>query len=233
MRRVLFLVPLACLALLAAKAQDPVKVAGDLYKVIIENDSVRVLDLNIPAAAKTAVHSHPDLVAIVLEPTTIRWTRPDGKSEQSGPGFTRGSVLYMPSETHISENIGTTSVHVILVEFKKPAPILWRNPSFPAPYKHVAENPHATVFEAIVAPGGAVPKHTHGDDIIVSLTDATAEVTDEKGKKQAVTFKKDTATYAGLVTHSWVNTGQTPVHLIVVELKDLSGFDARSGALLR
>ncbi len=36
MRRVLFLAPLACLALLPAKAQDPVKVAGDIYKVIVE-----------------------------------------------------------------------------------------------------------------------------------------------------------------------------------------------------
>jgi hypothetical protein len=124
MRRVLFLAPLVCLALLAAKAQDPVKVAGEMYKMIVENDSVRVLDLNIPAAAKTAMHSHPDLVAIVLEPSTIRWTRPDGKSEQSGLGFTRGSALYMANDIYIAENIGTTAVHVMLVEFKKPAPIL-------------------------------------------------------------------------------------------------------------
>ncbi len=219
MRRVLFLVPLVCLALLTAKARDPVKVAGDMYKVIVENDSARVLDVNIPAGAKTAMHSHPDLAAVVLEPGTMRWTRPDGKSEQSGPGFTRGSVLYMASDTHISENIGTTSAHAILVEFKKPAPILWRHSSLPAPYKHVTENPHAIVFEAIVAPGGTVPKHTHGDYVVVSLTDATAEVTDQEGKKQTVGFKKDTATLAGLVMHSVVNTGQTPLHLIVVELK--------------
>ncbi len=219
MRHVLFLAPLACLALLTAKAQDAVKVAGDMYKVIVDNDGVRVLDMNIPAGAKTAMHSHPDLVAIVLEPSTMRWTRPDGKSEQSGPGFTRGSALYMASDTHISENIGTTSAHAILVEFKKAAPILWRNPSLPALYKHMAENPHAIVFEAIVAPGGTVPEHVHGDHVIVSLADATAEVIDQEGKKQTVGFKKDTATFAGLVMHSVVNTGQTPLHLIVIELK--------------
>lgn len=219
MRRVLFLAPVVCLALLTAKAQDPVKVAGDMYKVIVENDGLRVLDVSIPAGAKTAMHSHPDLVAVVLEPSPIRWTRPDGQSEQSGPGFTRGSTLYMASDTHISENIGTTSAHVVLVEFKKPAPILWRNPSLPTPYKHVAENPHVMVFEAIIAPGGTVPKHTHGDHVIVSLTDGTAEATDQEGKKQTVAFKKDTATFAGLVTHSWMNTGQMPLHLIVVELK--------------
>jgi quercetin dioxygenase-like cupin family protein len=219
MRRVLFLGALACLALLTAQAQDPVNVAGDVYKVIVENDRVRVLDVTIPAGTKTAMHSHPDSAAVVLEPGTIKWTRANGRSEQSGPGFTRGSILYMAGETHVAENMGTTSAHFILVEFKKPAPILWRNPSLPAPYNHVAENPHAAVFEAIVAPGGTVPKHTHGDRVVVSLTDGTAEVTDEGGKKQTVTFKKDTATFAGLVTHSEANTGQTPLHWIVLELK--------------
>ena len=219
MRRVLLLGPLACLALLTAEAQDPVKVAGDTYKLIVENDSIRALDVNIPPGTKTAMHSHPDSAAVVLEAGAIRWTRPDGKSEQTGPGFTRGSILYMASDTHVAENIGTTSVHFILVEFKKPAPLFWRNPSLPAPYKHVAENPHAIVFEAIVAPGGTVPKHAHGSHVVVSLTDATAEVTDEEGKEQTVTFKKDTATYAGPVTHSEANRGQTPLHLIVLELK--------------
>jgi len=219
MRRVLFLVPVVCLAILTAKAQDPVKVAGDMYKVIIENDSVRILDVNIAAGGKTAMHSHPDLVAVVLEPSTIRWTQPDGKSAQSGAEFTRGGVQYTASDTHISENIGTTSAHVILVEFKKPAPTPGRNPSLPAPYKLLGENPHARVFELTAAPGAAIPKHTHGDHVGVSLTDATVEVTDEQGKKQTTNFKKDTANFAGPVTHSGVNTGQTPLHLIVVELK--------------
>jgi len=219
MRRALFLVAIVSLAVFTPKAQDPVKVAGDIYKVIVENDSVRVLDVNIAAGAKTAMHSHPDLVAVVLEPSTIRWTRPDGQSEQSGAGFTRGSSRYMAGETHISENIGTTSAHVILVEFKKPAPTPGRNPSLPAPYKKVAENPHSSVFELRVEPGGKIAKHTHGDYVTVSLADATAETTDEQGKKQTTNFKKDAATFRGPATHSGVNTGQTPMYLITVELK--------------
>ena len=83
----------------------------------------------------------------------------------------------------------------------------------------MTENPHAIVFESIVAPSGTVPKHRHGDHVGVSLTDATVEATDEQGKKRTTNFKKDTANFAGPVTHSVVNTGQTPVHLIVVELK--------------
>ncbi len=219
MRRAVFLPLLVCLALLTAQSQDPAKVAGEIYKVIVENGSVRVADLNIPAGGKTAMRSHPDSVAIVLEPSTIRWTGPGGRSEESGPGFTRGSALYLAGDTDAWENTGTTSAHVILVEFKKPAPFLGRNPSLPEPYKHIAENPHAAVFEVTVAPGETVAKHAHGENVAVSLTDATAEVTDEQGQKQTMNFKKDTAIFRGPGTHSGVNTGQTPVQLIVVELK--------------
>jgi quercetin dioxygenase-like cupin family protein len=187
--------------------------------VIVENSSVRVLDLNIPGGGKTAMRTHPDSVAIVLEASTIRWTRPNGGSEESGPGFTRGSSLYLAGDRDAWENTGTASAHVILVEFRKPAPFLARTPSLPEVYKHIAENPHAAVFEVTIAPGEAVPKHTHGENVAVSLTDATAEVTDEQGQKQTMSFKKDTAIFRGPATHSGVNTGQTPVQLIVVELK--------------
>jgi quercetin dioxygenase-like cupin family protein len=219
----LFFATLCVLALIPslALAQDPVKVAGDMYKVVSENDRVRILDVKIAPGAKTAMHAHSDLVAVVLEPSTIKWTTPDGTSRQSGPEFKRGGVQHMTSETHISENIGKTSAHVILVEFKQPAPAAGkgRNPSLSAPYKQVADNPHARVFELMVPPGGTVPQHTHGDHVEIALTDATGEVTNPDGAKQTFTFKKDTAVFAGSATHSGANTGKTPVHLIVVELK--------------
>jgi quercetin dioxygenase-like cupin family protein len=218
-----FLALLGVLALAPslALAQDPVKVAGNMYKMVFENDRVRVLDAKIAPGAKTAMHSHPDLLAVILEPGITKWTMPDGKSEQSPPDQRRGAVVYRKGDTHISENVGKTPLHVILVEFKKPAPAAGkgRNPSLPAPYKQVADNPHARVFEIMSAPGGKVPQHTHGDHITISLTDATAEITDQDGKKQTRTFKKDTAQFSGPATHSGVNTGKTPAHLIDVELK--------------
>ena len=107
----------------------------------------------------------------------------------------------------------------MVIQVKKPAPTPGRNPSLPAPYKKVAENPHGSVFELTVEPGGKIAKHTHSDYVTVSLTDATAESTDEQGKKQTTNFKKDTATFRGPATHLGVNTGQTPLHLITAELK--------------
>ena len=214
----------ACLLALTvapAKAQDPVKVAGDQYKVITENDSIRVLDVKMAPGAKAAMHSHPDVTVVVLEAGKVKWTRPDGTSTQSGPEFKRGAIQSMKAESHSVENLGTSAVHVVLIEYKKPAPATGkaRSPSLTPPYKQLADDPHARAFEVTVSPGGAVPQHTHGDHVIVSLSDSAAEVTDKNGKKEAMSFKKDTAMVWGPTTHSAINSGKTPVHLIVVEMK--------------
>lgn len=209
------------LAVAPARAQDPAKVAGEQYKLVSENDNIRVLDVTIAPGAKAAMHSHPDLEVIVLEGGAAKWTFPDGKFRLSGPEMKRGATLSMKAETHSVENVGKTPIHVVLVEFKKPAPEAGkgRSPSLPTPYKQVADDAHARTFELTAAPGGTVPEHTHGDHVIVSLSDATAEVTDKGGKKETMAFKKDTALVGGPVTHSGVNTGKTPLHLIVVESK--------------
>ena len=209
------------LAVAPARAQDPVKVAGDQYKVISENDSVRVLDVTMAPGAKAAMHSHPDVDVVVLEGGAVKWTLADGKSRLSGPEMKRGAIISMKAETHSAENVGTTPIHVVLVEFKKPAPeaAKGRSPSLPMPYKQLADDAHARVFELTASPGAKVSEHTHGDHVIVSLSDATAEVTDKDGKKETMSFKKDTALVGGPVTHAGVNTGKTPLSLIVVELK--------------
>ena len=127
----------------------------------------------------------------------------------------------MGPETHTSENVGKTPLRSIIVEFKKPAPAAGkgRNPSFPAPYKQVADHPHARVFELVAPAGSSVAKHTHGAGVLISLADGTAESTDSDGKKEAMTFKKDTAQLGAPTTHSAVNTGKSALHLITVELK--------------
>ena len=38
---------------------DPVQVAPNNYKVLEENDHVRVLEMNLPAGQKDEMHSHP------------------------------------------------------------------------------------------------------------------------------------------------------------------------------
>ena len=113
---------LVCLTGALAWSQDPVKVAGSQYHLIAENEDVRLLEVNLAPGAKTVMHSHPDLMVVMLQPGDTKWTMPDGKTVQSQPGTKRGTVMAMDAQTHISENTGKAAVRAVLVEFKKPAP---------------------------------------------------------------------------------------------------------------
>ncbi len=218
------LFPVLCLVALPAAfalAQDITQVAGGTTKVLFENRSVRILDSRLMPGSKIAMHTHPDMLAVVLEPGSTKYTTAEGKTRQTPADVQRGAIVYTAAESHSSENVGQTAGRAILIEFKKAAPAAGEaaKPSLPAPYKQVGDNAHARVFEVNLAPGGSVPMHSHGEHVVVALTDGTAEVTDQNGQKQSQTFQKDTAVAGGPTTHSAVNTGKTPLHLIAVELK--------------
>ena len=48
------------------KSRDPMKVAKNVYKSIIENDRVRVLETSFKPGDKAIMHEHPDHVVYVL-----------------------------------------------------------------------------------------------------------------------------------------------------------------------
>jgi quinol monooxygenase YgiN/quercetin dioxygenase-like cupin family protein len=99
-------------------AQDPVPLYPDNYKVLLENDQVRVLDFQLKKGAKERLHSHPAAVTYVISPFKIRFTFADGSSKiREGKA---GDVFYGDAISHSPENIGDTDAHGILVELKKP-----------------------------------------------------------------------------------------------------------------
>ena len=67
----------------AAFAQDAVKVAPEHYKLVTENASVRVLRIDYAPGSKSPMHQHPDAIVIPLGPSKVRFTTPDGKTEDS------------------------------------------------------------------------------------------------------------------------------------------------------
>jgi quinol monooxygenase YgiN/quercetin dioxygenase-like cupin family protein len=103
----------------AALAQDPVPLYPDNYKVLLENDRVRVLDFQLKKGAKEDFHQHPAAVTYVLAPFKIRFSFPDGTMKVREAEV--GDVFYGEPLIHASENIGDTDAHGILVEMKRDA----------------------------------------------------------------------------------------------------------------
>ena len=102
-----------------AEDQDPLKLAPGIYSLLFENDQVRVCDIRFKSGDKIAMHSHPDHLLYILSPGTIKLSYADGTSKTVDAQA--GQVLWSKAESHVSENIGTTEVHALIVELKKAA----------------------------------------------------------------------------------------------------------------
>ena len=100
----------------AAMAQDAVQTDGDKYKVIFENDCVRVLDYKDLPGQATHQHRHPAFVLYALAPFKRSITLPDGKILQRQ--FKAADVMWSDAQTHIGTNTGDTPTHVVMVELK-------------------------------------------------------------------------------------------------------------------
>ena len=101
-------------------AQDPVVTDGDKYKVLLENEQVRVLSYSDQPGDKTHQHQHPAFVVYALAPFKRKLILADGKAIERD--FKAGDVFYSAGETHAAENIGNTPTKVILVEIKTKSP---------------------------------------------------------------------------------------------------------------
>lgn len=97
-------------------AADPLTVGPDIYRLLFENDRVRVMEVTFKPGTKIGPHSHPDHVGYVVTGGTLRLTPEGGKSTDAS--LDHGSVLYIPAETHAAENAGPTTIKVIVTELK-------------------------------------------------------------------------------------------------------------------
>jgi hypothetical protein len=97
-------------------AQDPAQSDNDKYKVLFENDCVRVLDYKDKPGERTTQHAHPAFVLYSLSSFKRTIALPDGKVVQRQ--FKPGEVMWSNAQTHVGENSGDTPTHVILVEMK-------------------------------------------------------------------------------------------------------------------
>ena len=100
-------------------AQDPVQAHPDFFRVLLDNDRVRVIDDLVPTGAKVGMHSHPEYVVYPLNSYRMKFTFPDGSTRVVD--VEQGVARYVPGMVHAEENIGTTDAHALLVEIKRAA----------------------------------------------------------------------------------------------------------------
>lgn len=217
------LLALSAFCAASATAQDPAKVAPDLYKVRLENAKVRVLEVNAKAGQKAVMHSHPDYVVYEITDGSVRFT--DAKGTTSDAPLKAGEVMWRGAESHASEVV--SDFHALLFELKGPKgakPAKAAPPDDPLKvdpehYKVLLENERVRVLEFRGAPGDKTPMHSHPNYVTYSFNGGKTAFTYPKGKPaEAVTPAGDVRWHKA-ETHAGQNTGQTELHVLIVEIK--------------
>lgn len=104
-----------------ATAQDVARVSPETHKVLIENDHVRVFDVQLKPGEKVAMHSHPAGLLYYLSDARLKITYPDGKTEVRE--VKSGTAVWSEAVTHAVENVGPTGLHEVHTELKgQPSP---------------------------------------------------------------------------------------------------------------
>jgi hypothetical protein len=97
---------------------DALQVAPNVYKVVFENERVRVLGFVTEPGQKWPVHSHPDSVAVSLSDYSVRNIIPGQAPTDRHSKL--GDVRWISATSHIGENTGSTEMRGLIIELKDP-----------------------------------------------------------------------------------------------------------------
>ncbi len=100
-------------------SHDPIDTNPDQYRVLFENERVRVLEYLDTPGTRTQPHEHPDSVMYTL--SSFR-RRLHAGGQQRDVELAGGEVRWVGAQEHAGENIGDTESHAIFVELKDPPP---------------------------------------------------------------------------------------------------------------
>ena len=105
-----------CLAVSAARAQDPTKVEPKHYKLDFENERVQVVSVHYGPHEKSVLHDHPGGVVVTLTEAHLRFTDEAGKVREV---FSKaGEVRWYPPFKHRVENLGDTTYDGVYIGVK-------------------------------------------------------------------------------------------------------------------
>ena len=97
-------------------AEDAAKVAPHIYKVLFENERVRVLEVTMQPGDSSEMHSHPDYFVYMLTDCKVRFTEPSGETAELE--LPAGATIWRNAEEHATENVGGTTLRALFFEPK-------------------------------------------------------------------------------------------------------------------
>jgi len=101
-------------------AQAAAVVNPKTIHVTLDNPRVRVFEATLKPGVKENPHSHPTSIVYVIEGGQVRNHLPDGTATEAT--YVAGQTAYREPVTHWAENIGQTTIRLIVIELKPQDP---------------------------------------------------------------------------------------------------------------
>jgi len=193
----------------------------DSHRLVVENDYVRVLELQLGPGAALPMHSQPPRVVVALSPARIKLTSGEGQPEIKDEK--PGDVFWYDATSQALEVI-TGALHEIETEIKPASP-----PAFSHTAKDITEitpllahvlfeNARIRVVDLRGEAGQQYPFHFHPPRVGIRLEPARMKIRAQNGTTSLVDFHVGEATWGNFVEHTdAVELGS--FHMVMVELK--------------
>ena len=206
----------------------PEKVSPDVYKVLLENDDIKILEVTFAPGQSDNMHEHYPATVYIVEGGKAQVTLPDGTVNEINPPS--DFVLHNPEKAkHQVKNIGDNTMKIILFERKNTRAVTDTKEELILPeevspdvYKVLLDNEEVKVTEVTFKPGQGDEMHQHGVMSIYGITGGKLKNTSPDGTVREMEVADGFVGHRNTVTtHQMKNIGDTTVKVILVEHKKL------------
>ncbi len=97
-------------------AKPAVEVAPDVYKLVFENERLRLLEVLMAPGAKTDLHSHPNYLVYALSDGKVQLADASGQSGEVD--IAQGDTMWREAEEHSAANVGSAEMRALFIELK-------------------------------------------------------------------------------------------------------------------
>ena len=224
---------LVCLSLHSVSAEAPaVEITAEpAHHLAIENEQVRVFQVEVAPHASTLLHRHRhDYLFVTLGKAHIS-NEVQGKAPVEVE-LADGETRFTPGDfAHVAKNLSDQPFRNVTIELMqdeklRQAPSPWPEAEgereFPGGrVKILFVRDGARVAQVELQPGAKVPSHHHdGPHLVVAVSDLELRSDVEGQGSTTVKLKSgDVKWVPGGFTHTLTNTGQSQARLVTVEFK--------------
>ncbi len=206
----------------------PEEVSPDIYKVLLDNEDVKVLEVTFEPGQSDNLHDHNPMTIYVLEGGKVQGTLPDGTvNERDIPSGFVGHQF--EKVRHQIKNIGDNTIKIILVERKNThstnysdIDLILPEEVSPNRYGVLLDNEDVKVVMVTFPPEKGDNMHEHGVTTYYALMGGKLKNTLADG---TITEMDIVDGFVGhgkkLVKHQMMNVGSDTVKVLLVEHKKL------------